>query len=398
MVRDERMDRRQDITGVGEQILGAVQDAIASGDFGKINQMVQYTADTALSEIRNQVGEGLERLQARPRAGYMPQVRWRGQMPRRYFHKRGKPLGVLLTLIGGVGFALFGLTACLLLMGFLVDPDSSLIVVMVFFALFSLGCASAMKSGIRIRKRLRLAERYVKVLRGTMYMEVEDLALRVGQDAKKVRKNLKEMMRIGMFPEGHMDAKGTLFVLSDEIWEQYLAVQKSWKQKEYEQPKPMHPQEEPEELSEEEAIEEEGMQYLDKLRELNARIQGEEISNKLYQLDYLLQRIFAVLRDHPAQCPKMNKFMEYYLPTTVKLVESYADFDKAGIQGEQILSAKTEIEKTLHSINEAFEKLLDDMYQNAAFEAAADAKVLKTILAQDGYMKSEFSADAGKEG
>ena len=195
-----------------------------------------------------------------------------------------------------------------------------------------------------------------------------------------------------------MDAKGTLFVLSDEIWEQYLAVQKSWKQKEYEQPKPMHPQEEPEELSEEEAIEEEGMQYLDKLRELNARIQGEEISNKLYQLDYLLQRIFAVRRDHPAQCPKMNKFMEYYLPTTVKLVESYADFDKAGIQGEQILSAKTEIEKTLHSINEAFEKLLDDMYQNAAFEAAADAKVLKTILAQDGYMKSEFSADAGKEG
>ncbi len=398
MVRDERMDRRQDITGVGEQILGAVQDAIASGDFGKINQMVQYTADTALSEIRNQVGEGLERLQARPRAGYMPQVRWRGQVPRRYFHKRGKSLGVLLTLFGGLGFAFFGLTACLLLMGFLVDPDSSLIVVMVFFALFSVGCASAMKTGGRIRKRLRLAERYVKVLRDTMYMEVEDLALRVGQDAKKVRKYLKEMMRIGMFPEGHMDAKGTLFVLSDEVWEQYLAVQKSWKQKEYEQQEPVVPQEEREELSEEEAIEEEGMQYLDKLRELNTRIQKEEISNKLYQLDYLLQRIFAVLRDHPAQCPKMNKFMEYYLPTTVKLVESYADFDKAGIQGEQILSAKTEIEKTLQSINEAFEKLLDDMYQNAAFEAAADAKVLKTILAQDGYMKSEFSASAGKEG
>lgn len=195
-----------------------------------------------------------------------------------------------------------------------------------------------------------------------------------------------------------MDAQGTLFVLSDEVWEQYLAVQKSWKQKECAQPEEIVTQKEAEEPSEEQAIEEEGMQYLNKLRELNTRIQGEEVSNKLYQLDYLLQRIFAVIREHPAQCPKMYKFMEYYLPTTVKLVESYADFERAGVKGDQIVSAKEEIEKTLGSINEAFEKLLNDMYQNAAFEAAADAKVLKTVLAQDGYMRSEFSADAGKEG
>ena len=46
--------------------------------------------------------------------------------------------------------------------------------------------------------------------------------------------------------------------------------------------------------------------------------------------------------------------------------------------------------KTMDTINEAFEKLLDDLYQNAAFEASADARVLKTVLAQDGYMKSDF--------
>ena len=51
---------------------------------------------------------------------------------------------------------------------------------------------------------------------------------------------------------------------------------------------------------------------------------------------------------------------------------------------------KEEIEKTMDTINDAFEKLLDDLYQNAAFEASADARVLKTVLAQDGYMKSDF--------
>ena len=57
---------------------------------------------------------------------------------------------------------------------------------------------------------------------------------------------------------------------------------------------------------------------------------------------------------------------------------------------EQVNDAKEEIEKTMDTINEAFEKLLDDLYQNAAFEASADARVLKTVLAQDGYMKSDF--------
>lgn len=149
-------------------------------------------------------------------------------------------------------------------------------------------------------------------------------------------------------------------------------------------------------LSPEEQIEREGREYMDRLRRLNVEIPGEVISNKLYKLDYLLQRIFMALQGHPEKCPQMHKFMDYYLPTTVKLVEAYADFDKAGVRGEHIMNARAEIEKTMDTINQAFEKLLDDMYQDAAFEAAADAKVLKTILAQDGYMKSEFSENGEK--
>ena len=61
-----------------------------------------------------------------------------------------------------------------------------------------------------------------------------------------------------------------------------------------------------------------------------------------------------------------------------------------GLRARTSATAKEEIEKTMDTINEAFEKLLDDLYQNAAFEASADARVLKTVLAQDGYMKSDF--------
>ncbi len=397
IVRNKQMDRREEFLDIGERIRGAVQDAIDSGDFGRINYMVQDTAKTALQEVRHQVGEGLERLQTGPRVGYVSNVRKNRRLPRQYFRRKGKPIGVLMSVFGGFGLFVFGLTFCLMLFGFLVDPDSSIAVALIFFAGFTVGSVGLLKAGRKIRERLKWAERYAKILKDTMYMEVEELAVRVGQDVRRVRRNLKDMLRVGVFPEGHLDTNGTLFVLNDEVWEQYLLAQKSWRQKKELQQEASMP-EEPELLSEEQEIEAEGLVYMDKLRQLNTRIASEAISNKLYQLDYLLQRIFVVIKEHPSQSSKMQKFMEYYLPTTVKLIESYADFDKAGIRSEHIQSAKTEIEKTLDSINDAFEKLLDEMYQNAAFEAAADAKVLKTVLAQDGYMKSEFSANAGEEG
>ena len=76
--------------------------------------------------------------------------------------------------------------------------------------------------------------------------------------------------------------------------------------------------------------------------------------------------------------------MDYYLPTTLKLVQTYADFDEVQIQGDNILTAKQEIEKTLDTINQAFEKLLDDLFMDAAFDITTDAQVLQTLLAQEG--------------
>ena len=276
------MDRREEFLDIGERIRGAVQDAIDSGDFGRINYMVQDTAKTALQEVRHQVGEGLERLQTGPRVGYVPNVRKNRRLPRQYFRRKGKPIGVLMSVFGGFGLFVFGLTFCLMLFGFLVDPDSSIAVALIFFAGFTVGSVGLLKAGRKIRERLKWAERYAKILKDTMYMEVEELAVRVGQDVRRVRRNLKDMLRVGVFPEGHLDTNGTLFVLNDEVWEQYLLAQKSWRQKKELQQEASMP-EEPELLSEEQEIEAEGLVYMDKLRQLNTRIASEAISNKLYQ-------------------------------------------------------------------------------------------------------------------
>ena len=82
--------------------------------------------------------------------------------------------------------------------------------------------------------------------------------------------------------------------------------------------------------------------------------------------------------------------MDYYLPTTMKLLEAYEELDTQPVQGENILSSKREIEKTLDTLNQAFERLLDDMFQDTAWDVSSDISVLNSMLAQEGLKEKDF--------
>ena len=85
--------------------------------------------------------------------------------------------------------------------------------------------------------------------------------------------------------------------------------------------------------------------------------------------------------------------MNYYLPTTMKLLEAYKNFDDVSVPGEDIKKAKTEIEKTIDIINEAFAELLNKLFQSTVFDVTTDAQVLQTMLAKEGLTKNDFSED-----
>ena len=89
--------------------------------------------------------------------------------------------------------------------------------------------------------------------------------------------------------------------------------------------------------------------------------------------------------------PQMRKFMNYYLPTTIKLVGAYEEFDSMSVQGEDIREAKEEIEKTLDTINKAFGELLNKLFRETAYDVTADAQVLQAMLAREGLaVEPEF--------
>ena len=76
--------------------------------------------------------------------------------------------------------------------------------------------------------------------------------------------------------------------------------------------------------------------------------------------------------------------MNYYLPTTKKLLEAYVELDRQVSPGENVQQTKKEIDSAMDTINEAFEKLLDSMFQDMAWDISSDISVMKSMMAQDG--------------
>ena len=126
------------------------------------------------------------------------------------------------------------------------------------------------------------------------------------------------------------------------------------------------------------------------IRRCNDEIPGEEMSEKLDKLELLVTRIFDQVEMEPELAPDMHKMLNYYLPTTQKLLEAYRDLDKQNLELNNISKTKKEIEDTVDTINQAFEKFLDELFREKAWDIQTDISVLHTMLKQDGYLKGDF--------
>ena len=122
---------------------------------------------------------------------------------------------------------------------------------------------------------------------------------------------------------------------------------------------------------------------LAQIRELNDRIADEAISAKLDRMEQVSGRIFKLIEEDKAKRDAAGTFLNYYLPTTLKLLENYASFEEAGVSGENLSQAKAKIEKTMDSIVAGFEHQLDELYRTDAMDIDSDIRVMETMLRRD---------------
>ncbi|MEG0157496.1 MAG: 5-bromo-4-chloroindolyl phosphate hydrolysis family protein, partial [Anaerovoracaceae bacterium] len=301
--------------------------------------------------------------------------------------------GILFIVFGALDSALFGI---LLLSYGLLSGVLNFTAGAGFAYGFLLPCFIAgpcmIAGGVGLRKKVTRFKIYQKALAENSYCTIKDLAAAVFKSEKFVLRDLKKMIRPGFFSKGHFDDEKTCFITDDEVYQQYLAAKQWAKEKEAaeEQQKAARAQEDDAARQLRETIEE-GQLCIAQIRKANDDIPGEAVSQKLDRLELVVRKIFHHIEGHPEQVTEIRKFMNYYLPTTLKLTSAYSELDRQVAAGDNINSAKMEIEKTLDTINSAFEKLLDDLFYHASMDISSDISVLETMLAQEGLTQSDFN-------
>ena len=119
------------------------------------------------------------------------------------------------------------------------------------------------------------------------------------------------------------------------------------------------------------------------IRRANDRIADPAISAKIDRLEDLAGKIFRIVEEEPAKKAKASTFLNYYLPTTQKLLDSYADFEEAGVSGGNGSQAKQRIADTMDKIVAGFERQLDELYRADAMDIDSDIRVMETMLRRD---------------
>jgi 5-bromo-4-chloroindolyl phosphate hydrolysis protein len=244
--------------------------------------------------------------------------------------------------------------------------------------------------GTWARKRLHRVRRYVELCNGKPYINIEDLAKQYGKSIRFVRNDIVKMLGSGFFPEGHLDRSKSCLMLTDSTYREYLQLEKEREvQEEQREAKVVTATYEDSKDSSQIAEDiremlEQGNMYINRIHLANDRLPGEVVSDKLAKLEKLLLRIFDRIRERNLEAAKMRKFMDYYLPTTLKLVDAYEEFDRVDVSNKELLAAKSEIENTLDTIIEAFNEVLTNLYRDAVFDATTDAQVLQSMLAREG--------------
>ena len=236
-----------------------------------------------------------------------------------------------------------------------------------FSSFFLIGGGTTLISRISMKRRAKRAANYLTVIGGRDFVEVRELSRTCGVNEKTVRRDLEIMIEKGLFgSEAYVDQGHGLLILKSGAA--------------------------PEKAAEPEVPVDDEDRYkkiLREIRQVNDEIPDEVISAKIDEMEDYTARIFKAVQEKPEKLPQIKSFMSYYLPTALKLLHSYADFDQAGAGGENVAGAKADIERILDMLVDGFKKQLDKLYETEAMDISSDIDVLENMLRRDGLKDDE---------
>lgn len=132
------------------------------------------------------------------------------------------------------------------------------------------------------------------------------------------------------------------------------------------------------------------------MRRLDDNIEDEKVSAQIVHLEDVTRKITNYVVSHPDKRKEVRRFFSYYLPTTIKLLNSYDRADNTGIAGTNIDGTKGQVEDMMDKALEAFDKQLDALYADEAMDVSTEIKVMEGLLAQDTFTDEIMESQIGQ--
>jgi 5-bromo-4-chloroindolyl phosphate hydrolysis protein len=216
-----------------------------------------------------------------------------------------------------------------------------------------------------------------------------------GKSKDETIKELQKMISKGWFRQGHLDENGDTLITSEETYQQYLhTLQIAAERMAEEQEKAEAKIREYGGLTEaQHDIIAQGEQYIAEIRACNKDIPDVDVTAKLDRMVHSVEVIVERAKKQPELTEDMTRLMNYYLPTMVKLLHSYADLDSQGKTSANIEKSKREIEDTIDVMNEAFDRLFDSLFEDTSLDISTDVEVMRTLLSQEGLTGHSFGSN-----
>ncbi len=213
---------------------------------------------------------------------------------------------------------------------------------------------------------------YLPIIGEREAVDMDELSRISGVPRKQVQKDLREMLTLNYF--------GNSAYLNQELGYLFKSTDadKEWQERHAHDETPVE-------------VSEGYSGILRDIRRANDKIADPILSAKIDRLENIVGRILRAMEEDPEKAKRMDTFMTYYLPTTQKLLDSYAKFEAAGVEGDNLRESKQRISDTMDMILKGFSHQLDELYKADTMDIDSDIRVMETMLKRDtGTVSDDF--------
>ncbi|MBQ4043264.1 MAG: 5-bromo-4-chloroindolyl phosphate hydrolysis family protein [Clostridia bacterium] len=267
------------------------------------------------------------------------------------------------------------------------------VMAMLVTTLWFLGCGGVLHIYSHVRKnRARDAQRYATIIGDRESYSLTKLSAATSYKIDKVKRDLQRMIDAGIFGEqAYLDMSNLCFMRTPDARPDGAAQQfgtyirtmngNSSEEQKAESSAQTQTDSAPEET---EVDMTDPSSILKRIRCLDEEIQDEKVSERIRRIETVTGNIFAYVQEKPEKQKQLRMFMNYYMPTTLKLLESYSRIERVGVTGQNMKDAKEKIEQILELLVSGFEQQFDQLYKAESLDIHSDIEVLEQMMKKDG--------------